>query len=288
VLDNSSFVSISNLTKAQSLTPCPFPNSIPDDEIQLWCVMDEDIEDADFVHQNEAHLSDSERERAGRFYRQRDRNCFVIGRGIMRRALGAYYSIEPRDAPILQNRYGCPEISISVPKPIRFNVSHTDGIVAIAFATRRKLGVDVERICLDFSYLEVAQRQFPRSAWADLEGLREPLRRVRFYEYWVLLEAYAKSTGKGLFLPLGDIAFEFDKVDQSIIHFKATNVISEHRQFWLTGPSPDCRLAIAASGEEGRLVVRRLRPQLAETVHLPVLASGKKQEPFRLRRCMTL
>jgi 4'-phosphopantetheinyl transferase len=261
-------------------TPAPscfFPASIPNNELHLWCVIGEDIHDPDFIRQNEVHLCDWELVRAERFHRPQDRHHFVIGRGMLRRALGAYLAIEPRDIVLSQNRYGRPEIAVPGPKPVRFNVSHTEGIVATAFACASEVGVDAERIFADFPHLEVARRHFPPSNYAELERLPASLRVTRFCEYWVLLEAYAKGRGVGLSLSFTNAVFAFDKADHSAIRFTGANEPSERWRFWLMAPSPDHRLAVAASGANDRLVVRRLRPERAERVHVPILAFGESQ-----------
>jgi 4'-phosphopantetheinyl transferase len=239
------------------------------------------MNDTDFIRENEVHLCVSERARAEKFHRPQDRHAFVIGRGMLRRVLGTYLAIEPRDVALSQNRYGRPEIAGPSPKPICFNVSHTDGIVATVFACGSEVGIDAERIRTDFPHFEVARRHFSPSNYAELERLPASVRRTRFYEYWVLLEAYAKGRGMGLSLSFINLVFAFDKADHSVIRFtEAANSPSGHWRFWLMAPSPDHRLAVAASGANDRLVVRRFRPEGAETVHLPVVASGENREHF--------
>ena len=203
----------------------------------------------------------------------------MIARGILRQALGAYLAMEPYEIEFCQNRYGRPEIAALGPNSLRFNVSHTDGFIAIAFASGNEVGVDAERIRADFPHLEIARLHFSPPSYAELELLPSSLMHIRFFEYWVLLEAYAKGRGMGLSMPLTNQMFTFDATNHSIIRFVASiDAPSERWQFWLIAPSPDHRLAVAASGTLGRFVARRIGPECVEEIQLPILASCESSE----------
>lgn len=252
----------------------PFPKAIPQAEVHLWCVTDRDLDDEVFVRQFEMHLSDPERCRSGRFYRARDRRNFIVGRGLMRRVLGACLNAEPNSIPIVQNRYGRPELPFSLSPPIHFNVSHSDGIVAAAFTCGSEVGVDAERVRPDFPCLEIARSQFRPSSYSTLASLPVMHRAERFFEYWVLLEAYAKGRGMGFSLPLAAAEFAFNPLGQSILFTPPTNAAGEHWRFWLFAPTFDLRLAVATT-RFCHPVVQRLRPQCVEAVSWSILGSSR-------------
>ena len=87
-------------------------------------------------------LSRQERERASRFHFEADRERFVIGRALARLQLSRFLGGDPRDWRFVTNAHGRPELDRhgSGPPPLGFNVSHTKGMVACAFARTRKSG----------------------------------------------------------------------------------------------------------------------------------------------------
>ena len=255
-----------------------FPSSIQRNEVHLWCVTREDIRDSRFVSWNEVHLSDSELARAGRYRRAEDRHRFVVGRGTLRRALGALLNIEPHDVALAQNAFGRPEIA--APAAVYFNISHTDGVVAVVVASGGQIGVDAERIQEGFPYLDVARRHFPPQQRAEIEGLPSSQQLARFFEYWVLFEASVKRRGMGLSLKFDDV-FALDADADVGADSLEASAASQWWRYWLIAPSHDHRLAVVTSTGLDRLVVRRLRPHGVFTTDLPILAYGVRREPVR-------
>ena len=89
---------------------------------------------------------------------------------------------------------------------LRFNLSHTDGLIACAVTIGREVGVDVEHIQRRLTH-DVAGRFFAPREVDDLKALPEDEQQRVFFDYWTLKEAYIKARGFGLALPLGDFAF---------------------------------------------------------------------------------
>ncbi len=79
-----------------------------------------------------------------------------------------------------------------------FNVSHTDGLVAVAVSDS-EVGVDAEAI-RDID-LRLCQRFFSRSE-QDFVMAKEEGRLERFYRVWTRKEAYVKRSGDGLTMSL--------------------------------------------------------------------------------------
>src|SRR3712207_5217786 len=96
------------------------------------------------LQQYRATLAPEERERADRFYFERDRTRFTVARGVLRAILGRYLRLEPARLRFRYQPYGKPELDISErPLPLRFNVSHSAGLALYAVAPDREVGVDV-------------------------------------------------------------------------------------------------------------------------------------------------
>ena len=93
-------------------------------------------------------LTADEHERMARFVFERDRRAFLLTRALVRTTLSRYAAVAPADWRFIANVHGRPEI-LDRPEGVpdlRFNISHTDGLIACAVTIGREVGVDVENI----------------------------------------------------------------------------------------------------------------------------------------------
>ena len=81
---------------------------------------------------------------------------------------------------------------------IEFNLSHTDGLVAIALSRSRRVGIDVEKTRSVLDEIEIADKFFSPSESVQLRSLSPADRHFAFLCCWTRKEAYAKATGLGL------------------------------------------------------------------------------------------
>jgi len=153
-------------------------------------------------------LDPREQARKARFRPADKRREFAIAHALVRVALSRYADVPPRAWRFVENAHGRPEIAgpAGVP-PLRFNLSHADGLAACAIALENDIGVDVES-CSRAVDLRVASRFFARDEVRALEALPAARRARRFLELWTLKEAYIKARGLGLALPLRSFAFD--------------------------------------------------------------------------------
>src|SRR5208283_4515005 len=92
-------------------------------------------------------LSVDEQLRAHRFYFRKDRERFVVARGLLRTILGRYLDRAPQNVAFTYNQYGKPSIvSKAGAESIRFNVSHSHGTALYAITRGLEIGVDLELI----------------------------------------------------------------------------------------------------------------------------------------------
>lgn len=145
----------------------------------------------------EALLSPDERARASAFRFERDRLRFVIARGLLHTLLGAQLGVDPQRVEVALGGHGKPRLTDD-DAGLRFNVSHSHGVVALAFCERREIGVDVERVRPDLVVDEIARRYLPPRAVQEIERHSEEERVGEFFRAWVRLEAYVKGRGGGL------------------------------------------------------------------------------------------
>ena len=145
-------------------------------------------------------LSAAERLRAERFRRDADRLSFTAAHGTLRLLLAAMLGAEPRALAFAANAYGKPRL---VPdRAIEFNMSHSGGIVLIAFARRIPIGVDVEARRPLAERADIVQRFFHPGEAADFASLPPADADAAFFRCWSRKEALVKALGLGLSLDL--------------------------------------------------------------------------------------
>jgi 4'-phosphopantetheinyl transferase len=149
------------------------------------------------VSKLDSTLSAEERERARRFRREIDRVHFAAGRGLLRRLLACYLETDPGELAFVRDTAGKPRLSHPAGTSIRFNLSHSAGVVVFAVARAREVGVDIEHICHGFPYEGVARRVFSSSEQLTLAEIPENRRLGAFFQLWTRREAYLKGIGSG-------------------------------------------------------------------------------------------
>lgn len=199
-----------------------------------------------------ALLNADERAREARFHFDADKERFVIGRALTRLQLSRFLGGDPRDWPLVTNTYGRPELASPTARPIGFNVSHTQGLVACAVTATTDVGVDVEFVSRRLTH-DIADRFFAPREVADLRMLSADQQARVFFDYWTLKEAYIKARGMGLALPLAHFAFSLRPAALPTISFDPEiDDDAETWQFAQSWPTDQHRLAVAVRRPPGR------------------------------------
>jgi 4'-phosphopantetheinyl transferase len=147
-------------------------------------------------------LTADETARADRFVFEKDRDHFIVARGLLRTILSRYVDMDPSDLRFHYGAHGKPALANVFRRAVRFNLSHSNGLAIYAITRNREIGVDLECMRADFPGFEIAERFFSAQEVATLRSLPQAKRQEAFFSYWTLKEAYLKATGKGLALPL--------------------------------------------------------------------------------------
>jgi 4'-phosphopantetheinyl transferase len=194
-----------------------------------------------------ACLSQDERERYARFHFDEDRDIYLVAHALTRRLLAATAHVEAAELRFRATEHGRPEIAGPEPAlALRFNLTHTRGLVACGVTRDSDIGVDAERVDRHVQLLGVGRHVFSKREMAGLEALQGEDQRQRFFDLWTLKEAYVKATGKGLGSPLRAITFLPSAVDPVPVHFDPE--VSDDPADWCFRrhvPSPNLRLAAA-------------------------------------------
>ncbi len=236
---------------------------LADNEIHLWLIDDAQV-DTSLLEIYRSFLSPEEMLRCERFRFDKDKRQFLITRAAIRTTLSHYRNDTlPSQWQFDRNEYGRPYV-VSPPSavPLEFNLSHTNGMIAIAVCARGDIGVDVENTTRECRALDLAARYFSFSEVENLLALPESKQQERFLDLWTLKEAYIKACGMGLAIPLGSFSFDF-AADAIAITFAEERVDDSSRWgFWQWAVS-DYRIAVGLKSEQWRsmeLVVRTLVP----------------------------
>jgi len=202
--------------------PFPGDESAAGDRIDLWYVLEERAGSPEWLRRYERVLAPEEAERRARFSRERDRRLFLLSRALVRTTLSRYAPVDPAVWRFESGLLGKPEIAAPHDRPpLRFNLTHTPGLVACVVALGHEVGVDVERSDRRVS-LAVARRAFSGEEAASLERLGDDERREAFFDLWTLREAYVKARGAGMLRVLGDaLTFRLEPGGEPSVTFGA-------------------------------------------------------------------
>jgi 4'-phosphopantetheinyl transferase len=169
-------------------------------------------EDASHQSRWRAMLDDEELARADRFLFAEDRNTFTAAHALARAVLSEATGHPTGFWRYAKAPFGKPALHPSCAVDgLRFNISHTRGMVVCALARNDELGVDVEAADRRTNF-RIADRFFaPEEARLVLAAAPEERARL-FFRLWTLKEAFIKATGEGLRRPLDSFSFRLDPV----------------------------------------------------------------------------
>src|SRR5258706_8043136 len=236
-------------------------------DIAFWTTVDLTPEQ---IVDNLRLLDEAEQSRHARFVFPVDARDYAAAHGLLRRTLSRARGVPPEAWRFSTAAKGKPVLSPAPHgAPIGFSLAHTRGLVACAVADGAEVGVDVEPIDRRTDVEGLAARYFSAAEAGDLVALAPPFRTARFFELWVLKEAYLKAIGAGLSQPLSSASFRFSEP-------AALHVELPERSHW--------QFAVFAIGarEQYRLAVA-IRPSEPSRVALvPLDAGGHGPRPARL------
>lgn len=226
-----------------------------DNELHVWIAYPDLITDPQLLHAYHAVMTPQEAQRQQKFYFERDRHQALVTRGLVRSILGHYVQQAPGELSFSIGERGKPELSHAF--PLRFNLSHTHGVIMLGVIKENSLGVDVESTGRVSNAVDIADHFFSPSEVSTLRQQPQLLQNEQFYEYWTLKEAYIKACGQGLAIPLDKFSFDLSrKPDIDIGFANDWDDSPDQWMFWLYQLSENVRMAIALQRPEHRPNVR--------------------------------
>ncbi|WP_137174312.1 4'-phosphopantetheinyl transferase superfamily protein [Massilia sp. HP4] len=155
----------------------------------VWLLDSHDVA-PDALASYAAWLGPSERARCARFVRAERRRQFVLGRALLRVALGRLLQRQP-DTIVLDERPGQAPVLVGEPDA-GFSISHSGRWVACAAGRGMRLGLDIERLDMARDVMALAGQAFGAAEVAVLQALDPQARRTAFYRMWCAHEARFK------------------------------------------------------------------------------------------------
>lgn len=148
--------------------------------------------DAASLARHAAWLGASERERCARFLRAERRRQFIVGRALLRMALGSLLARDPAMIELDERPGQSPGFIFPPGMNGGFSISHSGRWVACAASTRTRLGLDIERIDPERDVLALSEQAFGAADVALLQAAGPAARIGTFYRMWCAHEAGIK------------------------------------------------------------------------------------------------
>lgn len=227
--------------------PTPPTSGLPPGEVHLWFAFVDrpQLRDPQLLERYRAMMSDEERRRQERYLQPVHRHQALVARALVRSGLSRYApDVEPGRWRFRANEHGRPEIAGPRVAPLRFNLSHTTGLMVLAVTLDRAVGVDVEDHRRRVESREIAHRFFAADEVRQLEAGKAP-----FFAFWTLKEAYIKARGAGLALPLQRFAFHLDGGRIGVVFEPRLRDRADAWRFALLGPTPQHTAALAVRSD---------------------------------------
>lgn len=232
------------------------PQSLSSGTVDIWHINIEPPPEK--IAASRSLLSPDELERAARFHFDIHRNRYIAGRAALRGILAQYLGIPPQALAFVYGEKGKPALAPQVnTRRLEFNLSHSHDRALLGITLGSVLGVDIERINLEFGTDEIATHFFSAFEVDCLLALPKPDRGATFFSCWTRKEAYIKAVGEGLSLPLDsfDVAFG-PGVEAALLRVEAApDAPSRWRMYDIPAPE-GYAAAIAVEGRDHKLLLR--------------------------------
>ena len=224
--------------------------TLPPQVIDLWIVEPDKIQDLSLLRSYSTLLTSAEQNRVNSFCLKEHQHSALVTRALNRTVLSIYQNKSPKKWLFARNKYGKPEL-INGKLPLRFNLSHTQGMIICGVTLHNNLGVDVENITRINNLIKIAKNNFAPEEIQQLRTFQALDKISQFFNFWTLKESYIKAVGKGLKIPLDGFAFTLPRTPGDIIrlsvayHNQPKKILQTDWQNWIFHGSIKHRIAIS-------------------------------------------
>lgn len=192
--------------------------------LSIWYVDPATMTDDALLARFRSWLDDTEKQRMDRFVQPKHQHAFLVSHALVRRKLSDELGCEPCDIKFTTCGRGKPVLSSD--HHLHFNLSHTDGLAALAIANH-PIGLDVEWLGRKGPGLDLAHRYFTDNEYRDIASQPREQQHHRLLTYWTLKEAYLKAQGWGIVDSLD--GFEFALEPRGNLQIDRIELIIRHQ-----------------------------------------------------------
>ncbi len=144
-------------------------------------------------------LSFELQEKNSRYIRWQDRHSHLFGKLLLIEALKDYGLESDFWNYVKYSDYSRPYFAFG---EVDFNISHSGGFVICAIGEGIRLGIDVEKNrAINIKNFRSVMNT---SQWDEIENAHNPIE--IFFKYWTIKESVIKADGRGLAIPLEELA----------------------------------------------------------------------------------
>lgn len=214
-------------------------------EIHFFYTPIDEIKERQLLDRYRSVISEKEKTKVGRYVFEKDQlNCLVT-RALVRFVLSAYTQQDPEKFEFIENIYGKPDVKPGLIKvPVKFNLSHSNGVTACAVVLDKEIGLDIEKFNQKID-LTIAHRFFSKSESEYLNKCPDKDKQSVFFDFWTLKESYIKAKGMGLSIGLDKFSFEMDKKNICINFHESQNDSCDQWRFFKFSPVKNYTAAIS-------------------------------------------
>lgn len=191
------------------------------DEAHVWLVNPDDITDPTMIHGFFSLMNEAETVQQQRFVREKDRHRYLITRALVRTTLSRYIARDPASWQFVTNTHHRPDIAPEQQHlpPLRFNLTHTNGLIACLVNWEHDAGIDAEEKTRHTGVINIANFAFAPQEIQHLLQTTGEQQKHQFFVYWTLKESYIKARGMGLALPLHLFSFHRSNATSVVVEF---------------------------------------------------------------------
>ena len=158
-------------------------------------------------------LSSDELDRAKSYRQKPDYLASVVAHGLKRELISRLLNCKPNDISFSKGEHGKPFVNNS--DNIYFNISHSEGYVAIATSKNEDIGIDIDFFRkVDYSSIfEMILTEDEICRYKKTEHKKDYL-----LKNWIIKESLTKAYGTGLYTDFRKIVLKEDVNDKSLFH----------------------------------------------------------------------
>ena len=203
-------------------------------------------------------LSEDEKKKATDYKFEKDKNRYLISRGLLRELVSGYTGDLPENVEFSYSQTGKPFLSEYKNCTLKFNLSHSGNFAIYAFALGKEIGIDIEYIRNLENLNNLAKTALSDLELKDFTASPEEKMLDVFFRYWIHKEAYLKAAGTGITDSIKSIEFIHGNGGKLNLAEKECSDLNLNWNFHEIIPGKNYKAVLAVPDENCRIFINRL------------------------------